>query len=255
MDPLSALKNEVFRPLAAVVMPGILAIAPFAIMMCNAMPEVLRFYEAQPTWFLVALAGAGTTFGLLLENVGSSIERGIDRCMDVEYMRGNDLVWAAYLSSGTIDNNGRRFLGTTVTRLKFINSLMPSAAVFALGIVALQVQVNPWNWNSVAWFLFALLLLLTWLFRTSTELSEVASNTRYYLLDARHRPATYNPDAATVRRTRHFAYVCGELITSKVYDIDLRGKNALWVIPVSLTILFPATARRVSAALRTWRAS
>lgn len=239
MDPLSALRNEVFRPLAAVVMPGILAISPFAIVACNAMPDVLLFYKAQPTWFLLLIAGVGTLAGLLLENVGSSIERGIDRCMEAEYMPGSDLVWTAYLASGTADNNGRRFLGATVTRLKFINSLMPAMIAFNVGIVALQVQAKPWHWSSVVYFMAGTVVLLTWLFRTSTELSEVASTTRYYLLPKQDRPASYNPDAATVRRLRHFAYVVGELATSKVYAIDLKGKWAILVIPISLSILFP----------------
>lgn len=246
MDPLSALKNELFRPLAAVVMPGILAIAPFVVVLCNGIEEVFFFYEDQPSWFLAAVISAGTTFGLLLENVGSSIERGIDRCMDLEYLHGSDQVWSAYLACGTVDNNGRRFLGATVTRLKFLNSLMPALVVFGLGILSLQCQVAPWTWKAVAFFGAGLTLLLLWLFRMSTELSEIASNTRYYLLDKATRPFNYNPDAVTVGRWRHFAYVIGELITSKVYAIDLRNKRALAVAPMCIKILLsgPRATRR-----------
>lgn len=238
MDPFSAFKNEVFRPLASVVMPGIIAIAPFVIIACNNLVDVRIFYLKQTSWFLAAVIGAGTVVGMLLEDVGSSIERGIDRCIDLEYLEGHDAVWMAYLSFGTHDTNGRRFLGSTVTRLKFINSLMPALLVFTLGIVTIHLQNGTWSSRSVSFFCAGVFLLLLWLFRTSTELSEVASTTRYCLLPQEDRPSTYNASASSVRRIRHFAYVVGEMITSRVGDIDLRGKPAIAVVPIAFSVFF-----------------
>lgn len=237
MDPFSGLKNEVFRPLAAVVLPGMLALAPFAVIAANGLPEIARFYGEQPNWFLVAFVATGTIVGLLLENVGSSIERGIDRCMENEFLPGHDAVWLAYLSCGTVDNNGRRFLAGIVTRLKFINSLMPALAFLGLGTIFLHIQNDNWaSWKFWS-FQAALLILQVWLFRTSTELSEVASSTRYHLLDRRLRPPEYDPTRQSGRRHRHFAYVIGELLTSRVSEIDLRNRIWLAVICDSLRLL------------------
>lgn len=238
MDPFAAFKNEVFRPLASVVMPGVVAIVPFVIIACNSLPDVRIFYVTQSSWFFAGVVGVGTVVGMLLEDVGSSIERGIDRCIDLEYLEGHDEVWMAYLSYGTTDTNGRRFLGSTVTRLKFINSLMPALLIFAAGIVTIHIQQGAWSSRSVLFFCLGAFLLLLWLFRTSTELSEVASTTRYCLLPPDLRPRTYNANASPVRRIRHFAYVVGEMISSRVGDIDLRGRFAIAVIPIALSIFF-----------------
>ncbi|MBF6024847.1 hypothetical protein [Lysobacter niastensis] len=195
MELLSALKNEVFRPLASVVLPGVLALAPYVIVTCNLIPDVFKFYQSQATWFLIVVLACGTVAGMLLEDIGSSIERGIDRCMDLEYLYGHDKVWLAYLSDGTTDNNGRRFLGAAVTRLKFLNSLMPALFFFAIGIVWLHCQTGLWKDSSVFIFCLCALGLLSWMFRASTELSEVA-------LDDSFLPAQAGGPTKGIRRKR-----------------------------------------------------
>jgi len=219
-------------------MPGVVALVPFVVIACNNLPELRQFYVAQPSWFLAGVLGAGTLAGLLLEDIGSSIERGIDRCIDLEYLKGHEEVWMAYLSFGVVDSNGRRFLGSTVTRLKFINSLMPSILVFSLGIVLIHLQHHIWGNRAISVFCGLAALLLMWLFRTSTELSEVASTTRYCLLPEDKRPKQYDVNASSVRRIRHFAYALGEVVTSRVGDIDLTKRSVFAVIPVAFSIFF-----------------
>ena len=238
MDPFLAFKDEVFRPIAAVVLPGLLALTPFLIFACNEITELKAFYLLQPLWFFAGMIGAGTIIGMLTEYVGSSIERGIDRCIDLEYLHGYDKVWMLYLSGAHDDTNGRRFLSVTVTRIKFINSLMPALVIFSFGILILHFQTNEWKPSSLLTFCVVMILLLAWMFRTSTEMSEVASNTRYCMLSDEKRPREYDPEVCPVRRIRHFAYVIGELICSRVSDLDLRGRRIYWVIPDSLAILF-----------------
>lgn len=238
MDPFAALKSEIFRPLATVVIPGLLAVAPSAAVLCIESNHLLSFYKSQTTWFMVALVIVSTAVGMLMENIGSSIERGIDRCMDVEYQAGHSEVWVAYLSCGVVDNNGRRFLGSIVTRLKFINSMIPALVAFSVGMWLLLQRLADLSVAAIAMLLFVMASILTWLFRTSTELSEVASNTRFCLLPLDKRPASYNADAISVRRWRHFAYVVGELVTSRGFEIDLRGKLAVAVLLESWRIFW-----------------
>jgi hypothetical protein len=238
MDPFSAFKDEVFRPIAAVVLPGLLAIAPFVIVACNGIAELKAFYLLQPSWFLAGVISVGTIAGMLIEYLGSSIERGIDRCIDLEYLEGYEKVWMLYLSGEHSDTNGRRFLSATVTRIKFINSMMPALLVFLLGIIVLHIQIGKWSSSAVIYFSSLMFLLLAWMFRTATEMSEVASNTRYCLLSEEKRPIEYNSEVRPVRRVRHFAYVVGEFICSRVSDIDLRGKRIYCVIPDSVALLF-----------------
>lgn len=238
MDPFSAFKSEVFRPLAAVVMPGLLAVVPYVVIACNANPDINSFYLNQTLWFMAGVLAVATALGLFIENLGSSIERGIDRCMDHEYLPGHNSVWSLYLSCGQVDSNGRRYLASIVTRLKYINSMMPAVFLFSVGMVLLDLQVDVLSgWSMIAFVALAI-STLTWLFRTSTELSEVASNTRYCLLVPEQRPKEYDSNAVTVRRFRHFCYVLGELATSRVDSIDLKGRAAIWVVPDAFCIFF-----------------
>jgi hypothetical protein len=249
MDPFSAFKSEVFRPLAAVVMPGLLAIAPYAVIACNGNEDINNFYLKQTLWFMAALIAAATALGLFIENIGSSIERGIDRCMDNEYLPGHNKVWTSYLSGGSVDNNGRRYLASIVTRLKYINSMMPAIFMFAVGVILLNLQAKFLGLLAMTVFVALSVLVLTWLFRTSTELSEVASNTRYCLLADDTRPCEYKPEAVTVRRFRHFCYVLGELATSRVDSIDLRDRSALAVVPEAYNIFFGRKKTKVVPAV------
>lgn len=237
MDPFLAFKDEVFRPIAAVVLPGLLATSPFLIIACNAIVELRTFYLLQPLWFFAGMIGLGTIVGMLIEYLGSSIERGIDRCIDLEYLHGYDKVWMLYLSGDHSDTNGRRFLSVTVTRIKFINSLMPALVIFSVGIITIHIQTGKWSHTSITVFCLVMTLFLAWMFRTSTEMSEVASNTRYCLLKTEERPPEYDSEVCPVRRVRHFAYVVGEFICSRVSDIDLRGRRIYCVIPDALAIL------------------
>lgn len=231
MDPSSFLKNELFRPLAAIVLPGTLALVPFAIAFCNGMPDVLAFYKAQPTWFLTILVGAGIVLGMFLENIGSSIERGIDRCMELEYLPGHNAVWMAYLKCGVSDSNGRRFLSATVTRLKFLNSFMPALVVLCSGLALLQWQMQIWSSVVIGAGVFIGCITLWWAFRMSVELSEIASTTRFGMLDEKDRPFNYPIDACTVRHYRHLGYVLIELMTSRSSEVDLSGKRIFWIVP------------------------
>lgn len=238
MDPFSGLKNEVFRPLAAVVLPGVFAVTPFAIVAANAWPEVDAFYMANASWFFVGLLAVGTIVGMLLEDFGTSLERGIDRCIDLAYLFGHDKVWLAYLSCGATDNNGRRFLGTTVTRMKFINSMIPALIVFSTGIFLLNSQTTFLDLKGMLVFAAGTLVLLTWLFRTTTELSEVASSTRYCLLAKEDRPTEYDIEAIPGRRHRHLAYAVVELLTARAADIDLRGRSVWAAVPQAFQLFF-----------------
>ncbi|MCJ0825945.1 hypothetical protein MQC88_08250 [Luteimonas sp. 50] len=225
MDPISAFKSEVFRPIASIVLPGFLALSPFAIVLSNVSESARHFFAQHELPAYLLLFAAATIFGMLLENVGASIERGIDQCMEKEYLQGTEDVWDLYLSQNGSDTNARRYLGTLVTRIKFINALIPALIVFSAGLFWLHLQIKVLqNWQ-VAAFGMVLLTVLVWLFRMSIDLSEAASFSRQRLLYSVDKDIKgYDPSAATVGRHRHFAYVCAEILTARVEELDIRGK-------------------------------
>jgi hypothetical protein len=230
MDPLGAFKNEVFRPIASIVLPGMLAITPFAVVLGNSTPEVMLLYQKQPLIFFFLLSSAATVVGMLLESIGSSIERGIDTCMEREYLAGSDAVWAAYLGCACSDSYARRYLGTLVTRLKFINSMIPAVVLFATGMVALNAQIDRWSDGLIFCWLMVLLGLVCWLFKSSVELSEAALFSRLKMLPAGHG-IELDISAHTVSRWRHFVYATIELRTARIEQMNfktLRGWALAW---------------------------
>lgn len=229
MDPFAAFKNEVFRPIACLVLPGLLAICPFVVLLGRNDADVANYFEHQTLISYLFLLGAGTIFGMLLENVGASIERGIDRCLENEYLTGHDKVWEEYLSADGTATNGRRYLGTLVTRLKFINSLMPSYALFVLGVFVLISKDHALILGVVVMSGISGLL---WLFRVSIELSEAASNTRQRILVGINKAVpNYGSHAITVGRERHAAYALAEVMTSRGSELELKGRSAWAVFP------------------------
>jgi hypothetical protein len=193
---------------------------------------VSGFFDSQPIVAYLLLLGAATIVGLLLENMGVSIERGIDLCMETEYLPGTVDVWDGYLSVDGSNTNGKKYLGTLVTRLKFVNSFIPALAIFGFGMLLLHLQTHrlaPWEVGTAA---MALIFALLWLFRVSIELSEAASNTRQRILIGEGKGvAGYDPNAITVGRERHFSYVLAEVLTSRGNELSLSGRSSFCVFP------------------------
>jgi hypothetical protein len=249
MDPITAFKSEVFRPIASIVLPGMLAIGPFSIALANALPEISKFSAANPVLYFALLTGASTIAGMLLENIGSSIERGVDQCMETEYASGASAIWAAYLGMSCSETYGRKYLASLVTRLKFINSMIPAIYIFGAGIWVLHVQIERWSTNVLILISFCLIALGAWLFRTSIELSEAALFSRLQMLPKDHG-LILDTEADSVSRLRHLAYVVTELRSSRVYDVNFKRLNGLqlfWKVLLVLVVSVPAGAKMIPA--------
>ena len=242
LDPLNAFKSEVFRPIASIMLPGALAIGMFALVLGNAVEEVRLFSIKQTFVYFAFFLGVATMVGMLLENVGSSIERGVDTCMDREYLRGADKVWSAYLAVNGGESNARKYLGCLVTRMKFIYSMIPATILFSLGLVSLNLQLGRWSWWWIGGIELLLLALVAWLFKSAIELSEAALFCRFKMLPVGNG-IPFNQDVHTVSRFRHAAYALVELRTSRIEELSFvrfRGGALLWELG---RILLPMTKK------------
>lgn len=243
MDLLGAFENEVFRPIASIVLPGMLAIGIFAVVLGNSIPEVRDLFEKQPLFFFSFLFGAATIVGMLLENIGSSIERGIDTCMEREYLPGAGTVWAAYLSSPCTDIYARKYLGTLVTRLKFMNSMIPATTLLGVGLIALSLQLDHWSWWGVfVYCALPLSIFISWMFKSSVELSEAALFARLKMLPS-SQSIKLDTNAHTVGRFRHFAYSLTELRTSRVEEIDFKALKHIALLLEVIRLMLPFTKK------------
>ena len=246
LDPLGAFKSEVFRPIASIVLPGSLAIGMYAILLGNAVEEVHTLFATQPLVYFSVFFGAATTVGMLLENIGSSIERGVDTCMEREYLHGAEPIWGAYLAASSQDLNARKYLGTLVTRLKFLNSMIPAVLLFSVGLMVLNFQLDRWSWWWIVCIEVGLLTLVSWLFKSSVELSEAAVYSRFRLLAPGHG-IQLDENAHTVSRFRHFAYSLAELRTSRVEEMNFVKLNWPALLVECIRFTLPMTKKVTEA--------
>jgi hypothetical protein len=131
MDPVSGLKAELFRPLTTVLVPGLLAIAPFTAIAFARFPK-LEALLSSSLGMSALLLFLGVLSGMLMEDFGSRIELFLWRCFSGTPERDEE--WAKYLQLKTTDEIvGQRYLKTVHLRLKFELSMVPALIMFAAG--------------------------------------------------------------------------------------------------------------------------
>jgi hypothetical protein len=140
MNVESALKDDVFRPLATTIVPGTLAIAPYILVSAVYVPQIEQFWNDHPNAFAAAIAVIVIAAGLICEDIGSEIEAGwIDKRMkrrDPEFQTR----WQRYLTL-ELDEHlvGRKYLKSLVLRFKFELAMIPALISLMVGLNWLNV--------------------------------------------------------------------------------------------------------------------
>jgi hypothetical protein len=180
MDPVSGLKGELFRPLTTVLVPGVVAVAPFAAMAFK------RFPQLEPILSSTLGMGAlilflGVLFGMLMEDVGSQIESNLWRWFSKNDERDAD--WATYLQLKTKDEIiGQRYLKTIHMRLKFELSLIPALVMFGIGANWYNHCYGNVAEEHMRWASIAVALLVIYLAYESNTSIVLLADTRKHVI-------------------------------------------------------------------------
>jgi hypothetical protein len=162
VDPTSALKTEVFRPLTTVIVPGALALGPFMLLAMHFMPALQAFWAASPIGVAVLLAILVLSAGLILENIGGYIELLWDALLNRKDPTRPD-AWRQYLSLRIQDEFiGQRYLRTVHLRFKFELAMCPALLFFGAGLVWANGVFGFWQAPASVWIY--LVVLTTFLF-------------------------------------------------------------------------------------------
>lgn len=129
MDPVSGLKDDVLRSLVTLLIPGVFAAAPFALVGVYYFPEIKLI--------LNSAVGAGTAIlfvgllaGMVLEDVGSRIELLLWH----GFARETKKEWYRYLRLRIKDDLiGQRYLKSILVRMKFELAMIPASIAFLVG--------------------------------------------------------------------------------------------------------------------------
>ncbi len=166
MDFTSILKNELFRPVTTLIVPGSIAIAPYIIVANYYVPKVFQFWGEHPSAFVAIVVVVIIATGLVLDNWGAAIEFYVlDRILEEKYPGHQDR-WYRYLKLKISDEYvGQRYLRNSLVRMKFELAMAPATLLFWLGIMWVHCKYPIWSaFGLVLFSAFSLILVAYFLF-------------------------------------------------------------------------------------------
>jgi len=183
MDLMSALKNEIFRPLTTLVVPGFFAAWPF-IMLCQRHFKAVNDFSRDnfggyaAVLFVVILAA-----GLILEDIGGRLENRVSKSLEATDPK-HATIWRDYLKLNTQDQFiGQRYLRTIVTRFYFELTMTPALVFFLIGFHWLNCMYPFISCSGALIITIAVILVGTFLMIEAKRSAYVLSTLRQAIVE------------------------------------------------------------------------
>lgn len=136
MDPLGSLKSEVLQPALVLIIPGLIAGAPYLFVLDHYFPWVAPFADDHPTLSTFLSLVASAVFGMLVYEFGTNIEaKWIDRKLQASggYEKLED-EWYRYLRLTFNEYSvGQQYIAERVMYYKFELGVVAAMPVCLLG--------------------------------------------------------------------------------------------------------------------------
>ena len=185
MDAITGIKPDAYPTLAVILVPGFVAAAPWV--GCVFWPELQQVSTWSDATLPVSLTLLGVTLvlGLVLEDIGSTIELlWADKRMKKSLQISNSN-WERYLGLKTgTEIIGQRYLQTIRLRYKFELSMLPASVFSLLGVILGQVLGHGLGWGRTGGLSIVLLALIAYLLRETVCSAQVLERTRQIVIDA-----------------------------------------------------------------------
>jgi len=163
MDFLSFVKNEFFRPLVTLIIPGAIAFSTWAALILQRQPSIAEFAIKNDGLIISIFLAISLTVGLLLEDLGACVEIMCDKQLYKSRPDAKDR-WEEYLKLEIKDELvGQRYLRTLLIRLKFELSILPAFLFSYLGLFCLNYSGNYWSSSALLGIGGILLILILYL--------------------------------------------------------------------------------------------
>jgi hypothetical protein len=142
MEKLTSLGLNFDRVLIQLIIPGMVAVFPYFIIYLDNFAEDKNFLLKNPTILVTALTILSLIVGIILENIGSTIEvKWYDKKNEKKF---TDYIgtWEKFLKLNYEGNepNGHRYLRNILLRMKFELSFGVALMPFAVGLIILDQQ-------------------------------------------------------------------------------------------------------------------
>lgn len=185
MDLAAPFKPEVLRPFVTIVVPGLIANAPYVLLLGHYVPPVETFWTQHPQAFAVIFGAAVLAVGFIISDLGELLEvYAWDRCLrkkDPDHTNK----WHAYLKLQLDDELiAHRFLRTKVTQFKFELAMVPAVIIFWSGLLWYQLIQPIWPSGGFTLFSLAVWSVVLYLIWESWNTADGLADIRGYILDA-----------------------------------------------------------------------
>jgi hypothetical protein len=180
-----ATKSEIARPIATVLIPGAIAVAPYVIVVQHYIPQVLDFWKIHDAAFSAIVVACMLAAGLLLEDLGALLEGFVLDPLLTDRVPDHRENWNKYLKLKIKDEFvGQRYLRTMVTSLKFELAMFPGILCLWFGLLWIQLIDKVWSAWGFAVLTVFLAAVTTYLGVESFLSARTLSNTRRLLIEA-----------------------------------------------------------------------
>lgn len=144
-DSLKDLRFDINRIVFQLLIPGIFAVFPFFVLFLAKCDELKIYFKQSEGMCFVALFILSITAGLILEDIGSLIEKDVwDRVNKRKYPEAEN-EWERYLKLDLpidVPLIAERYLRTIVVRMKFELSFGVALLIMVIGLILLRIQTG-----------------------------------------------------------------------------------------------------------------
>jgi hypothetical protein len=172
MDVANVFKNEVFRPLVTVVIPGAIALFPYVLLANHLFPALDVYRGEHEPIYLTIVVLLTIAFGVLIGDIGSYVEVLFDKFLAKDFPKAGS-EWYQYLqlpNSGTI---GHGYLSAALLHLRFELAMGIAFIPFFAGMLIVNGH-KLWFSNGAMWLmglsLFVAFFILMYAAYTTSEL-------------------------------------------------------------------------------------
>jgi hypothetical protein len=183
VDFASPFKSEVFRPIAVLLIPGVIAGLPYALVINHYFPQVAVYRDEHQVVYFVIVTLILIALGFVLEDIGTQFELQIDESlMKIGHADLYD-VWFEYLRlQYEKEPIGQRYLRTVLLRMKFELSMAASLVICYVGLVWLALVEKLFSACALGTLAALFTGLVVYLVYQAYQGAEVLANVRRVLV-------------------------------------------------------------------------
>jgi len=177
----SAFTNDAFRPLATLLIPGVIGISTWFVALMWQFPKLHDLVTQNHTESGFVLFLVTVFAGIVLEDIGARWEFQLDAWADERTKNEHGKNWVRYLQTAfKSDPVGRRYARTLVLRLKFELGTAFAMVCAALGLIWLAtLGLGFWATSLLELLCF---VFTVWPLKEAKDTHKVLSKTRAILL-------------------------------------------------------------------------